>query len=603
MPCQNSLNNWPPDGRIGWMFKLHCIIGIAAAGMAAAAGLADHPHPRLWFPKAAEAAFKQSLAADPLQAKLQAAAMAEADKVLKSRTCRYEIPDGKRLLAESRLAVHNVLFSAWAWRSGGDEKYRTRTLAELDAACALKDWNPSHFLDTAEMSTAVAVGYDWLYPTLTDAQRATYERALIDKGLKPAKAVYDKNSWWSKPGNNWSQVCGAGIALAAAAVAGHDEGLGEELFGKGLRLVEQCGKFYQPDGMYPEGPGYWQYGTSYHVAMLAACDPLSQAIGPAPEMKLAGDSIMQLTSPNRLSYNFADGGSGRAVPSSAQCWLAGHYRDAAQTAYVRGLLERVAAEEPKSLAKDRFFPLAVLWLPKAAAAPTLTKAAAFGGQQAVAVFRSGWQPKDAYLAIKGGTAAASHGHMDVGSFVYDAHGERWCHDLGAEDYNLPGYFGNKRWTYYRLQNRSHNTLEIDGQLQNPKSKPCPITASTLTGSLLRAAFDLTDAYAGAATKVTRTAAFEAASGVASIEDVIEQPAGDVVWRVFTDAAVKIVDGQVRLEKKGAAITLRQTAGGGTWSVAEATPPTPEEHSNKGFRAVTLTVPKAEKVKIGVEIQP
>ena len=33
-------------------------------------------------------------------------------------------------------------------------------IRELDAACALKDWNPSHFLDTAEMSTAVAIVAD-----------------------------------------------------------------------------------------------------------------------------------------------------------------------------------------------------------------------------------------------------------------------------------------------------------------------------------------------------------------------------------------------------------------------------------------------------------
>ena len=30
-----------------------------------------------------------------------------------------------------------------------------------DPACS--SWNPGHFLDTAEMMHAVAVGYDWLY--------------------------------------------------------------------------------------------------------------------------------------------------------------------------------------------------------------------------------------------------------------------------------------------------------------------------------------------------------------------------------------------------------------------------------------------------------
>ena len=158
--------------------------------------------------------------------------MAGADLILDERTCRYEIPDGRRLLAESRRALNNVMHCAWAWRLSGKEPYRLRAIAELEAACALKDWNPSHFLDTAEMATAVATGYDWLYPTLTPRQRGMCERAIIEKALKPAKALYDTGGWWTKGRNNWSQVCGSGIALAAAAVAGNDVGLARICFPK-----------------------------------------------------------------------------------------------------------------------------------------------------------------------------------------------------------------------------------------------------------------------------------------------------------------------------------------------------------------------------------
>ena len=76
-----------------------------------------------------------------------------------------------------------------------------------------------------EMAAAVAIGYDWLHATLTAGQRQRYEDALITKGLLPAKKVHDGKGWWFKPGNNWSQVCGAGIGLAivkkaAAAMGG-----------------------------------------------------------------------------------------------------------------------------------------------------------------------------------------------------------------------------------------------------------------------------------------------------------------------------------------------------------------------------------------------
>ena len=137
------------------------------------------PHPRLLFPPTAEAEVKQRIAADPLAAKIQAQIVKRAEKVLTERTCEYRIPDGKRLLSESRSALHHVLFCGWIWRTTGDERHRERVIRELDAACALKDWNPSHFLDTAEMATAVAIGYDWLYSSLTPEQRLRYEDAIL----------------------------------------------------------------------------------------------------------------------------------------------------------------------------------------------------------------------------------------------------------------------------------------------------------------------------------------------------------------------------------------------------------------------------------------
>jgi hypothetical protein len=575
------------------------------AALAVATGdLAEKPHPRLWFTRGMEAPLREKIAADPLAARLHESVMAEAGRVLKARTCKYDIPDGKRLLAESRLALHNILHSALAWRLTGNEEYRRRAITELEAACALKDWNPSHFLDTAEMATAVAVGYDWLHETLTPAQRAMCEQAIVEKALKPAKDVHDKGGWWTIPRNNWAQVCGSGIAIAAAAIAGHDEGLSEDLFSRSLALVEQCASFYQPDGMYPEGPGYWQYGTNYHVMLLAACGTLGQAVADAPVLRKAGDAIMHLTSPTRLGYNFADGNARPATPSAAQCWLAGHYKHPVQAKHVRNLFERALSEDKDGAGGSFALPLAVMWLPAAPANDTvLPRAAVFHGEQAVALFRNGWDRDSAWFGIKGGTAAASHGHMDVGSFVYDAHGHRWLHDLGSENYNLPGHFGGRRWEYFRLQNRSHNTLEIGGKLQNPDARPCPLVSSSLKGDALTATFDLTDAYAGSATQVIRSARFDTRTGGVLIEDDITAPAGAVVWRAFTDADVEIDGDRVILRKHGKQISLRRVSKAGTWSLADAKPPTAVEKQNEGFRAIVLTAPQAGRVALAVEIIP
>jgi hypothetical protein len=567
------------------------------------AGTADLPHPRLWITRADEPAIREKLAKDPLAARLHQTVLAEADRILTRRTCQYEIPDGKRLLRESRLALHQVSHCAWAWRFTGRDDHRRRAIAELDAACSLKDWNPAHFLDTAEMATAVALGYDWLHHTLSETQRQTYRQAIIDKALQPAQSISPRQKWWSHPSNNWSQVCGAGISLAAAAIAGHDDRQNTALFTEGLKLVEACSQFYQPDGMYPEGPGYWHYGTNYHVLMLAACKPLGIAFRDDPVLCKAGLAMMHLTSPTRLSFNFADGGAGREIPTPAQSWIASHYRDAVQARHVRSLLTRALDGGGEQFKPDRHGPLAVAWLPADPGAGPQPMAAVFRGEQPMALFRNGWHPGAAWLGIKGGTAAASHGHMDAGAFVFDAHGERWFHDLGAENYNLPGYFGGRRWEYYRLQNRSHNTLEIAGLLQNPKARPCPLLESATTGRIFSARFDLSDAYRDSAARVIRSATFDSQSGVSRIEDVITSPKGGVVWRAFTDAKTEIRGNDVILTHKSQSLTIRRISPTGVWSVSAAKPPTPQENPNTGFQALTLTVPAAESVAITVELRP
>jgi len=583
------------------MWKMVGVWAIAV-GVAAAGELAEKPHPRLWFQKSAEAPLRLRLQNDPLLAQAQAAVMADAERILTSRTCRYEIPDGKRLLSEARLALHNIAYSGWAWRLSGEEKFRLRTIAELDAASALKDWNPSHFLDTAEMATAVALGYDWLHSTLTTSQRDRYARAIIEKALRPAKSDLDQKRHWTKPRNNWAQVCGAGIAIAAASVAESDPDLAESLFEACGKLVGDCEKFYQPDGMYPEGPGYWHYGTSYHVMFLAAAAGLGRPVEIDPVLKKAGDAIMHLTSPAGLSYNFADGGATVERPSLAQSWLAAEFADATQAGHVRRLLGLSLARGAAAFRGDRFFPLALLSLPAEPPPGESANAAIFGGEQAVALFRSGWENDAAFLGIKGGTAAVNHGQMDVGSFIYDVHGQRWLHDLGKENYHLPGHFTERRWTYFRLQNRSHNTLEINGKLQDPEAAPSAIGRSQLTGARFSASFDITAAYAGSAGKVTRSASFYPATGRARIDDAITAPSGVIVWRAFTDAKVEVCGERVILRKGGKQISLHNRSEGGTWTIGSAAPPTMDERQNENFKAVALTFPHAERVAISVEIR-
>lgn len=107
---------------------------------------------------------------------------------------------GRRLLDVSRETLRRVLLLGYAYRMTGDSRYAQRAEQELLTVSAFSDWNPSHYLDVAEMTTAVAVGYDWLFDRMSDTTKESLRQAIINKGLKPS---YDTqyNGWLQKENN------------------------------------------------------------------------------------------------------------------------------------------------------------------------------------------------------------------------------------------------------------------------------------------------------------------------------------------------------------------------------------------------------------------
>lgn len=121
-----------------------------------------------------------------------------AERILSEPVVEYKIPDGLRLLGESRRCLNRIYALATVYRLDGDEQYKERAVSELQAAASFPDWNPRHFLDTAEMTHAFAIGYDWFYRSLSDEEKEMIRKAIIEKGLKPALEVYEGRGWWAK---------------------------------------------------------------------------------------------------------------------------------------------------------------------------------------------------------------------------------------------------------------------------------------------------------------------------------------------------------------------------------------------------------------------
>ena len=129
----------------------------------------------------------------------------------------------------------------------------------------------------------------------------------------------------------------------------------------------------------------------------------------------------------------------------------------------------------------------------------------FAGPVEVALLRSDWDDRNAlWVGAKAGFNQVPHGHLDLGNFELDALGVRWAVDLGADNYNLDGYWdngeGGQRWTYYRLNSQSHNVCTLDGKDQ-PATGTARIVRWHTSPDAGAVVMDLTKAYPG----VTRAA--------------------------------------------------------------------------------------------------
>jgi hypothetical protein len=489
-------------------------------------------HPRLLVDNAGFERLKKKIAADPVLQKWDADLRRQADQCLKEKPPEHVMPDGLRLLDTSRRMMRHSYTLAFVYRIHGDRKYFDRLWQDMETVSKFPDFNPRHFLDVAEMTHSLAIAYDWLYDEWTPEQRTTIRTAIARMGLQAGMKVYHGRKGWPEAVHNWNQVCNGGMTAGALAIGDEEPELAGQVLHNALTSVQLAMLSYAPDGAWGEGPGYWAYATNYNVMMIAC---LESALGSNfgldkfPGFSETGLFPIYLTLGGGRSFNFADASEG-AGRSDCQIWLGSRFKEPAVTWFGAGAKPSAAG---------------IIWYhsagqdPAAAGLP-LDK---YWRNVEVATFRSRWNDPNALcVGIQARSHAMNHEHLDIGSFVLDALGQRWAVDLGADDYNLPGYFGKQRYTYYRLRAEGHNTLVI-----NPSDKPdqdaeakCCIRRFESKPSWAFATADLTNAYAGRAKKVERGVAVVDRRAVI-VQDEIDTESADIWWFMHTKADVTLSD--------------------------------------------------------------
>ncbi len=521
-------------------------------------------HPRIIMTKYDELALRFIMMENPLAEKLKTELKKDADKLLKVKNIKYQLDRRKTMLSISREYLSRIITLSLAYRIFEEDKYSDKAINMMMYVSEFPDWNPRHFLDVAEMTTALAIGYDWNFYHLNIKEKEIIRNAIVEKGLKPGLEYYTdpdgKPNIWYQMNNNWNQVCTGGLILGALAIGEDFPDLKNNIIYHGLKNLLPTLEMYIPDGVWYEGPGYWEYANSYLAMTISALNSSLEhdfGLSQRPGLDKTALFYVSTMSPAGKVFNYADVSTDEPRLIPALFWFAKNYYLDGVSAYYKSMLEKNLNPASPQYAKGRrrFFYLSLPWFDdRESRETTPPKAQYFKGQVDILVLQSKEGGRKAlYLATKGGKGTLSHQHLDAGSFVIDADGERWGIDLGSDNYFLPGYFDKepegKRWSYYRNTNKSHSTLVIADKIQYPDGE-CKVIDFNGDINQPFGIIDLTPAYQETSSTKRGFKLLNDDQVLIRDEVIFGKNPGEVRWGMMTDAGVELMGDKAVLTKNG-----------------------------------------------------
>ena len=470
-------------------------------------------HPRILASEFDFERLKSALAHDATLSRWYERLLAQADAWVLAGPLEPPVSAGVVSVTQAyvRAVLSRTLVLSFAYRMTADGPTRQRYLdaayAGLVAAAGPDLWLPPerlwHYLEVGEMSFAFAVGYDWLFDGLSETQARNLARPLYKKGVLPFATQYlaplfgrEVPGWFLGP-NNWNFVCNAGAALGALALGtDYDDFTDVSRFAfatavRGLAEGQALREFHK-DGMWPEGPGYWRYGTDMLVSALASMEVATGAdfgITAQEGFMRTGRFRMNVMGPSLNAFNFGDAEEGnmhiRHSPQSF--WLARRFFSTNFARHEAQVIEHGGAGGRPLIPS----PAALLWYAAGDDTPIQDSPTEvlFPEGQYVSM-RSRWNDESAsFLGFKGTNyvtpegAHMGHTHLDTGTFVFEARGQRWAEDLGLDG----AYYKKLTATgdyldYLATRAEGHNTLVLWERAGADQSTTGRAEAPTLTRS-------------------------------------------------------------------------------------------------------------------------
>ena len=520
--------------------------------------------PRLVLNAQLEKLVKTKLKTDPVIQNMYKAIQANATTIQGKPLLERKL-EGRRLLGVSREMLYRMNMLGMVYRIENDPVILKRINEEVVSVCNFSDWNPSHYLDVAEMSMAVAIALDWTAGKLPKATIEMAKNALIEKGIKPSWPENGSNPGWAFGHNNWNQVCNGGMIAASIAIAEKEPELAAKTIARAIDGMVYALVQYQPDGVYPEGSTYWAYGTSFTIvttAMLESAFGTDFGIADYPGLKESAIYRVLMNTPSGWYYNFADCGDKRSDGGDvALAWFA--YKTGNKAFFEK---DRFLKPTDELGELSRISGAALVWMSQyvekeGVKVPQNWKG---DGDNPIVIFTSGEnETKGFYFGGKGGRATTSHGNMDAGSFIFELNGVRWSIDPGNQGYHDLEKTGfdlwnstqsGQRWTLLTKNNYGHSTITVNDSLFINNGQATLLNFQD--GKTPSATFDLTPVYGDKLKSAKRTFLKDSPVSVI-IEDNIEtnEKTQSVTWQMLTQADVEFVKGGAVLKQNGKSLKL------------------------------------------------
>ncbi len=531
-----------------------------------------------------------------------------------------------RLLAVSRAAEKRVLSCVYAYKTTGDRRFFDQAVFDVETLCKFENWNAlRHFLDAGELAATVGLAYDWLYNDLADSTKVLARKALNEFAFKPATEIDGLFNFYHMT-NNWNSVCNGGLVCAALATYEDNPEISNWIVEKALESnVEPMEVGYSPDGNYTEGYVYWNYGTIYEALLLTALETATgsdNGLSAIEGFSNSGKFIIYMEGPSGYCFNFSDCRPW-IIPNLPQWYFAWKFGD---LSVLYGEKDKVSEMYGMETVNDddagsRLLPL-IAWYASKVDVSNISAPKEhifYGrGENPVVLVHDTWtkDENDKFLGVKAGKASNGHGHMDAGSFVFDAEGVRWAADLGAQDYeSLEPYLQiwdpsdeGERWQVFRYNNFNHNTLTVNDSHHKVAGEAKFLEVLDSDGKR-GAVIDITSPLEGEVAEAVRTIYIEGDALV--VEDkvtALEDKPANVRWTMVTPSEVKAENDGVTLSQKDKTRRLTGTSSTGhgiQWCAWPAQSSNPWDAPNPGFNecGYTVTVNAGETACITVKLIP